>query len=231
MTYTMLAWYGPDILDKVAAELSLDPVLEAHDDATFRDAAGAWWRPQRDRSWLMLGSVGWQRATRPGALEGVAPLPMGIVASHTFTLPDEPAEPTEDVSALVALARCVERVDRSYRAGEVVSTMGELILSDWMLLTTDGRLWTVGVQSGSWFTFGRHGWEPESNPPAGPFVTGADAEAIVQGAASPARQWAEGGRVLPEPLTPEWRVPEPPDSFETSGPEPPSLPIDELPPQ
>jgi hypothetical protein len=180
MTYVMLTWYGSGVLDEVADHLSLDPAFEAHGDVTFRDAAGAWWRPQRDGSWLTWDATGWRRAKRPESLEGVAPLPMGIAASRPLAPPDEPAEPSDDVSAPAALVRCVDRVRLSYRSGDVTSTMTELILTDWMLLTAEGRLWTVGVQSGSWYAFGQHEWEPTNNPPAGPFVSGAGTSGLLR---------------------------------------------------
>lgn len=227
MTYAMLAWYGSDALDDVAHHMALDPAFEEDIDLTFRDREGTWWRPQRDGSWLSHSAAGWQRAIRPESLEGIAPLPMGIGGLHPRGRSEQPAEPPEEVSAPVAMERCVARVGRSYRSGEVVSTMAELFLSDRMLLTGDGRLWTVGARSGSWYAYGVDGWQRTTGPPEGPFTTGSDAEAMVQGAASPARRWADQGLRLPEPLTPDWLAPEPPESFVPL----PLPPIDEPPPE
>ena len=226
MTYAMLGWYGSEALDEVAGHVALDPAFETSGDLTFRDGEGRWWRPQRDGSWLLHSGVGWQRATRPESLEGLACLPMGVDGLRSRRRSEQPAEPPEEVSAPVALERCVERVGRSYRSGEVVSTMAELFLSDRILLTGDGLLWTVGARSGSWYAYGVDGWQRTTGPPDGPFVTGSDAEAIVQGAASPARRWADQGLRLPEPLTPEWQVPQLTEAFVP----PPLPPIDEPPP-
>ncbi len=223
MTHAMLAWYGPEALDEVTRHVVLDPAFEADEDVSYRDRSGGWWRPQRDGSWVFRSDTGWQRARRPQWLEGVAPLPAGTAATTSSEAVGQPSEPQGDIGAVAGLVRCVERVRRSYRLGEVVSTMAELVLSDWMLLTRDGRPWTVGVRSGSWYAYGRHGWESADGPPEGPFESGVEAEAIVRDVASWAQLWAVHGPHLPESVTSEWIVPDPPTSFVS----PPAPPIDE----
>jgi len=208
-----LTWYGPTTLDDLPGRLCLNPVHEQHAaDLTFRDSDGRWWRPCRDGSWLRHDSTGWTSAARPERLEGSAPLPTGV-ASLTPIVGDEPLD-DEPLSLGIqdGLARSVDLTLQSYRAGRLTSTMAELMLSRWMLLTSDGRVWTVGAQSRAWYAHNRNGWEVQTSQPKGPFITGAEADAIVEATNSPVRRWAEEGPFIPEAVTPSWLVPLPPAS-------------------
>ncbi len=213
-TNPMLAWYGPTVLDDLPNRMSLDPALETKaEDLAFRDGARAWWRPQRDGSWLRTDPTGWTRANRPERLEGVAPLPVGVASVHP-SVGDEPIDDAPvKTDAPEGLARAVELVRQSYLSGGMVSTMAELVLSDWMLLTEDGRLWTVGAQSRSWYAYGDNGWEAQESPPDGPFITGPQTSTFAEAVDTPAGRWAEKGPYLPEAITPLWLVPTSPDGY------------------
>jgi hypothetical protein len=194
--------------------LHLDPGREAQaTDLTLRDAAGHWWRPQRDGSWLRHDGEGWMPGAPPDGLEGVAPLPVGVGAVQPRSGEEPAAAAPQEVLAPDGLRRGIERIRDAYRSGEMVSTMAELLLADWMLLTPDGRLWTVGAQSQAWHAYGTQGWERQPEPPAGPFLSGEGARAVSGVIGSPARSWAERGPYLPEAVAPPWEPPAPPGAM------------------
>lgn len=213
MRGAMRAWYRADVLDALAGHLALDPALATDDDLTFRDEAGTWWRPQRDGSWIASDGGVWRQAARPDSLEGVVPLPTGISPSPGPGSPTAWSAPGPEVPAPARLASFVDHVRRCYRAGEVVSTMAELVLVDSTLLTGDGRLWTVGARSGSWYVHDGSGWAPADGLPPGPFLSHDEAVAILRRRSGPAWRFAQQGRPLPEPLTPDWSLPAPPGAI------------------
>lgn len=225
MTHAMLTWYAADVLDAASAHLALDPAFETDPDMTFRDDDGTWWRPRGDGAWMRHSEArGWEQASRPSALEGVAPLPVGVDVRRRRPTGDSPEERRAPADPWTAMERCVARVRRSYRAGQVVSTMAELYLADRMLLTGDGRIWAVGVQSGSWYVHDRQGWTRTDGPPDEAVLARPDADAVARRPDSPSRHWLDEGLGLPEPIAHDWSPPPPPDR-------PPALPpIDEPPP-
>ncbi len=209
----MLAWYGRAVVEALPGLLDLDPAREARaEDLTLRDAAGNWWRPQRDGSWLRHDGKQWAPGTPPDALEGVAPLPVGAAAVQPRVAAERAAAVPQEVPAPDGLRRGIEQIRDAYRSGEMVSTMAELLLRDWMLLTPDGRLWTVGAQSQAWYAYGAGGWEQQPGPPAGPFLSGGEARAVSGVIGSPARTWAQQGPYLPESVAAPWLPPVPPGS-------------------
>ncbi|MBM3695311.1 MAG: hypothetical protein FJW79_05195 [Actinobacteria bacterium] len=215
----MLAWYGPATIAALPGRLHLDPESERQAvDLTLRDAVGHWWRPQRDGSWLCHDGEEWASGTPPETLEGVAPLPVGAAAVQPPAGGEPSAAAPQEVPAPEGLQRGIERICGAYRSGEMVSTMAELLLADWMLLTPDGRLWTVGAQSQIWHAYGAQGWEPQSAAPAGPFLAGEQARAVSGVPGSPARTWAERGPYLPEAVSPPWEPPPPPLAGPTADP-------------
>ena len=156
--------------------------------------------------------------------------PIAVPTDMAAIADQEALESPSDSSAPAGLVRCVARTCASYRSGLLVSMMAELILSDWKLLTADGRLWTIGAHSRVWYAYGDDGWEVMAARPEGPFVAGDKARAIFEDPDSPARTWALQGPRLPERLTAEWVAPEPPEEFVPATPDrvaPPPPPLDE----
>jgi hypothetical protein len=210
MSNPMLNWYEADTLDQVAAKITLDPLYESASDLTFRDADGAWWRPQRDGSWIHH-EEGWKRAERPDSLEGAASLP--VDAATTRHDLDEPAEPASPVDPVTDLEQVIKSICDLYRSGGMVSTMAELALSDRKLLGDDGSLWTAGAQSGSWYQYEDEAWNQVGMKPEGSFLAGEDAIAAAEAEGSALQVWAEKGPLLPEAITARWNPPSPPEAL------------------
>lgn len=203
----MLAWYGQAVVEALPGLLDLDPAREARaEDLTLRDAAGNWWRPQRDGSWLRHDGEGWMPGAPPEWLEGVAPLPVGV-AAVTPAEAEEPSAGAPEATAPEELTGAVARICVAYRSGQMVSTMAELLLADRMLLTPDGRVWTAGARSQVWYAYGAGGWEQQPGPPTGPFLSGEEARAVSGVIGSPARAWAQKGPYLPESVAAPWLPP------------------------
>lgn len=217
----LLGWYGPAVLDAAPAAVALELDPSAAPAFTYRDADGRWWRPCPDGRWIYHRDGAWAVGERPERLEGISPPPF---LAPTCTTPERDGLPETGPAAATApegLVRLVGEIRTAYRAGDLVSVMAELLLSDLMLLDDRGRLWTPGASTDGWYVYEEGAWVPQPGAPDGPFLTGEAAAAV--GADAPVRQWAEHGPYLPERITGPWDPPPLPATVEGPAP-PPSQP-------
>ncbi|MFN2154959.1 MAG: zinc-ribbon domain-containing protein [Anaerolineae bacterium] len=147
----------------------------------FRGAEGSYWYHDAwMEAWYRFDGRDWMLAQGgpPQELEGLDGL----------AVPPEPISPPQDTDATMvaavaspvqALVAAQAEVREAYRVGWIASTDAEALLGQSVLIDHDGRVWTVGANSGTWYCDDGTGWvqkpappDPDSlariRPPAGP---------------------------------------------------------------
>ncbi len=159
----------------------------------FRDLDGRHWAYDATNGWLRYSGQGWQPDPDvPRMLEG----PTGPLAEAA-------QRPTPATPATISefIDRGVTDLARAYRAGELSSRPAEAALLALVTADGEGRLWTVGPRTGSWFMLDGGAWSAVPRP----------ADALFTDALEPTRVAGNlpsaDSSLLPERITAPWDPP------------------------
>jgi ribosomal protein L32 len=130
----------------------------------FRDEQGIYWfLTAPSGQWYRLGSTDWEPANEvPEMLEGPEGLPteLDLPAKEQETTATPPsASPPKALNAAVAVIRA------AYAQGQANNLETRALLAQRILIDRQGRVWTVGAQSGQWYVFEQGDWTRAVAPP------------------------------------------------------------------
>lgn len=169
----------------------------------FRDLDGCHWAYDATDGWLRLSGLGWQPDPDvPRMLEGPTG-PLAEVAQRPT-----PAMPAP-ISELID--RGVTDLARAYRAGELASAPAEAALLALVTADGEGRLWTMGPRTGSWFMLDGGTWSAAPRPADDLFADASDPTRVAGSLPS------ADTPLLPERITAPWDPPATPTPASSSA--------------
>lgn len=145
-------------LQRVSADDVTASVARHGRPVVVRDAAGAYWRCDEE-GWQPMKGTGGDPPT--GTVE--APARDVLLAPSD----DPPVHPPKEAGAplMEAFPAVIAAQKDAYDQGLRSSLTAQTAARDSILLDVDGTVWTVGLQTGGWYRYGKKHWHSD-DPPA-----------------------------------------------------------------
>jgi len=178
-----LRYYDTNKIEQTAQDLSIQfskGLINQHQHGAcrsqfvLRDQSGAYWAFDAPGEGWYLFSKGWWAPgfNLPSRLEG--PADLGIDSSlsdQEFQALIEQEEgqlasPSPKQPAVQVLAELVEMIAQAYLKGDISLEDELAMLVEHFLVDRQGRPWSVGVRSRSWYVFEDSSWKQAAKPPS-----------------------------------------------------------------
>jgi hypothetical protein len=178
-----LRYYDTNKIEQTARDLSTQfskGLIDRHQHGArccqfvLRDQSGAYWAfDAPGEGWYFFGSGGWAPGLNlPSTLEG--PADLGIdssLSAQEFQVLIEQEEaqlasPLPKQPAAQVLSELVETITQAYLKGDISLEDELAMLVEHFLVDRQGRPWSVGVRSRSWYVFEDSSWRQAAGPPS-----------------------------------------------------------------
>lgn len=149
--------------------ISLEQLESSLRSFKFRDAYAQYWTvAPRSQQWYRFEQGEWRPAGQStGILEGPELTSAWLIRRGKGELLSQRSRPElRAASAPEFLQALVQETYRAYDQGEISSVEAHDSLSGFCLLDREGRFWTPGVRTGSWYFFAAERWTRARQAPA-----------------------------------------------------------------